>query len=76
LVETGWGQISITSEEVFQESMNLPKKTHLVGGVLNNETDPLFAWQFDADSPCPKGCGRSGEGKSCEAAKGTGKDEL
>jgi len=76
LVKTGWSQISITSEEVFQESMGLPKKTHLVGGVLSNETDPLFAWQFDSNSPCPKGCGRSGDGKSCEGFKSHGKDEL
>lgn len=76
LVKTGWSQISITSEELFQESMVLPKKTHLVGGVLSNETDPLFAWQFDVNSPCPKGCGRSDDGNSCGRLKSHGKDEL
>ena len=56
--------------------MNLPKKTHLVGGVLYNETDPLFAWQFDEKAPCPMGCGRSSNGGVCEMVKKSGKDEL
>ncbi|TVY22150.1 Cytosine deaminase, partial [Lachnellula hyalina] len=32
LVEKGWGQISISADEVFAESMELPGRTRLVGG--------------------------------------------
>lgn len=60
LFEKGWGQISISSEEVFKESSKLPGKTFLVADVLANETDSLFSWQFDESFPCPAGCERSG----------------
>jgi hypothetical protein len=60
LIEKGWGQISITSEEVFNESSMLPGKTFLIGDVLANETDGLFSWQYNESYPCPAGCQRSG----------------
>lgn len=72
----GWGQISIYSEEVFEESERLPTLTRLVTDVLANETDPYFSWQFDPSYPCPNGCGRSNDGKSCEVSKETGNREL
>lgn len=65
LVEKGWGQISISSDEVFEESMKLPGMTRLIPGVLANETDPYFSWQFNEAYPCPKGCGRTQDGKTC-----------
>lgn len=64
LVEKGWGQISIPSEEVFEESSKLPGKTLLIADVLANETDPLLSWQYDERFPCPARCERAG-GKSC-----------
>ncbi|TVY83930.1 tRNA-specific adenosine deaminase [Lachnellula suecica] len=62
LFNKGWGQISISTEEVFEESAELPGRTRLIGNVLANETDPYFSWQFDGDHPCPKGCGRKSDG--------------
>lgn len=48
-----------------------------MGGVLSNETDPWFSWQFDDGAPCPKGCARRGkEGKGfCEPVEGEGEGE-
>ena len=65
-MERGWGQISIYSDEVFEESTNLPGTTRLIPNVLANETDPFFSWQFDPQYPCPTGCHRTGDGKSCQ----------
>jgi len=58
LVEKGWGQIRISSMEVFSQSFDLPYQSRLIGNVLTNETDPYFMWQFDSSYPCPEGCGR------------------
>jgi hypothetical protein len=34
-----------------------------VGGVLANETEGLFTWQFgNPEASCPPGCVREGEG--------------
>ena len=76
VLEKGWGQISISSEEVFEKSSKLPGVTRLLGDVLANETDPYFSWQFDTTYPCPPGCGRTGDGKSCAEVKGKTRDEL
>ena len=51
---------------MFGESDKLPGRTRLVGGVLSNETDPYFSWQFDERFPCPAGCARIGAEKMCE----------
>ncbi|TVY22023.1 hypothetical protein LARI1_G000112 [Lachnellula arida] len=75
LFEKGWGQISITADEVFAASRELPGRTRLIGGVLANETDPYFSWQFDGGYPCPKGCERKDEG-FCGEVVGEGKSEL
>lgn len=58
LIQGGWGQIAISSREVFDRSSDLPQSTVFVGSVLSNETDPYFLWQFDPDYPCPSGCSR------------------
>ncbi|KAL2857364.1 cytidine deaminase-like protein [Aspergillus pseudoustus] len=64
LVEYGFAQITISSEEIFNAAEGLPSSTSLLGGVLTGQTDALFAWQFDDAHPCPRGCARAEEG-SC-----------
>ncbi|KAH8651254.1 nucleoside deaminase [Xylariales sp. PMI_506] len=66
LVQKGWGQIHITSEQIFSQSDDLPHPGRLVGDVLANETDPFFAWQFDPTQPCPRGCQRVSD--TCKVA--------
>ncbi|RDW70055.1 hypothetical protein BP5796_08452 [Coleophoma crateriformis] len=68
LVDQGWSQIDILSKDVFEESLGLGTTTSYLGGILMNETDPYFAWQFDTDSPCPVGCQRVNAGSSCAAS--------
>lgn len=64
LVWMGWGQIDISSKEVFERSKGLRNSTggtevyFLMGDVLTNETDVYFGWQFDEKGECPPGCGR------------------
>ncbi|KAI0010598.1 cytidine deaminase-like protein [Xylariaceae sp. FL0662B] len=58
LIRKGWAQIRISSLEVFQQSLDLPCSSRLLGSILTNETDPYFSWQFDPTYPCPKGCSR------------------
>lgn len=65
MTENGWGQIQITAEEVFGESVDLPSTTKLFKKVLKNETDPYFLWQYDEAYPCPSGCERTASGSSC-----------
>lgn len=66
LIEKGWGQIRISSLDVFQQSFDLPSQSRLIAEVLTNETDPYFLWQYDPGYPCPTGCVRSGG--SCAAS--------
>jgi hypothetical protein len=68
LIENGWGQIRISSLEVFQESFDLPDPSRLIGNLLVNETDPYFLWQYDPLYPCPAGCNRTGDKTSCQAS--------
>lgn len=58
LIEKGWGQIRISSVDIFTQSFDLGKPTRLIGEILTEETDPYFLWQFDPEHACPKGCGR------------------
>ncbi|KAL3448082.1 cytidine deaminase-like protein [Aspergillus insuetus] len=62
LVEYGFAQITISSEEIFAQAEGLPADTALIGGVLAEETDRLFAWQFQ-DGECPVGCSRADDGE-------------
>ncbi|OAL04190.1 guanine deaminase [Phaeosphaeriaceae sp. SRC1lsM3a] len=59
LIQEGWGQIRISSLEVFRESFDLPNQSRLISEILTNETDPYFKWQYNPDYPCPQGCSRS-----------------
>lgn len=58
----GWGQIRISSYEIFKESGDLPSKTKLIANVAVNETDPFFLWQYDPAYPCPADCQRGAQG--------------
>ncbi|KIW95744.1 uncharacterized protein Z519_04329 [Cladophialophora bantiana CBS 173.52] len=74
-----WPQIVIRSREVFSRSVGRlsAHRTRILGGVLANETEELFRWQF-ADGDCPGGCEKEGSGcvKSKNSDAGTRKDEL
>ncbi|KAI0484003.1 guanine deaminase [Xylariaceae sp. FL0804] len=67
LIERGWGQIRLSSLDVFRQSFDLPDPARLLGDVLTNETDPFFAWQYDPAAPCPLGCSRAADDDSCAA---------
>lgn len=58
LIEKGWGQITVSSAEIFERSGGLSTETSLLGDILVNETDAYFAWQFDDVAGCPPGCRR------------------
>ena len=75
MFEKGFRQISIKAEEVFEEAGSLPGKISLIGGILANETDPYFSWQFDGNYPCPPGCERT-DGGLCQTVVDYGKNEL
>ncbi|KAI3543737.1 cytidine and deoxycytidylate deaminase zinc-binding region [Colletotrichum filicis] len=55
----GWGVMTLSSYDVFQQSRQLPGyQTSMIGQILTNETDPLFSWQYNASAPCPNDCFR------------------
>ena len=60
LADGGWPQIRIASADVFAASGGLGPPTRLISGVLVEETDPMFGWQFDRAGACPPGCRRVG----------------
>lgn len=44
----GWGVMTLSSYDVFQQSRQLPGfQTVMLGQILVNETDPLFSWQYN-----------------------------
>jgi len=57
LIELGWPQIEIGSQEVMDRAWRLSGKTEVVEGVLGEEMDKWFGWQF-SDGVCPEGCKR------------------
>jgi tRNA(Arg) A34 adenosine deaminase TadA len=61
LLSWGWPQIGIRSLEVFEKAGGVVRKeaTRIVQGVLREQTDDLFQWQFQPDGPCPSGCARA-----------------
>ena len=65
LIEQGWGQADISSSEIFGRSSGLGTRTKLLGGVLANETDAYFAWQFTPERAYFKGCEREGSAGHC-----------
>jgi len=64
LSKMGWSQIPIPTSEILgsAKGVGLATGTRLVKDVLRNETDPFYAWQFDAEGKCPTGCVRGGKG--------------
>ncbi|KAI1268981.1 cytidine deaminase-like protein [Xylariaceae sp. FL1019] len=62
LIRFGWAQLEVSSREVFDRSTLLSPTTALIPDVLPAEMDPLFAWQFDVDAPCPDSCNRDDTG--------------
>lgn len=65
LIKTGWRQIRISSQEVFERAVGLDRRTAFLGDILTSETDALFQWQFNASAPCPQGCSRDNESGWC-----------
>jgi tRNA(Arg) A34 adenosine deaminase TadA len=61
----GWTQIPLRTSEVFERSQSMGMHTELVEGILSNETDPLFAWQYQPEEPCPSSCSRNARGGRC-----------
>lgn len=57
LIELGWPQIDIGSREVLEKAWRLGGKTEVVEGVLGEEMDRWFGWQFRG-GVCPEGCMR------------------
>lgn len=77
LIKKGWSQIKLPAEEVFSKAGLLGNKTRLIGGVLANETDGYFEWQYDGGAVCPSGCERMGSGGCEPVVNGTwSKSEL
>lgn len=58
LIRRGWGQIRIASADVFRQSYDMGATPRMLAGVLANETDGYFAWQYDPARGCPRGCRR------------------
>ncbi|KAI8241651.1 Satratoxin biosynthesis SC1 cluster protein 4 [Colletotrichum sp. SAR 10_99] len=67
LVDMGWGQITVASKEIFNQSSSLSSETGFLGGVLTNETDGFFSWQFRPNATCPQGCSRAASGRCAPA---------
>lgn len=67
LYARGWG---------YNESTKLPEEIRVLKEVLANETDPLFSWQFNESYPCPGGCERSKDKKTCDRLEPTSHLEL
>ncbi|TKA72971.1 hypothetical protein B0A55_05311 [Friedmanniomyces simplex] len=65
LAKFGWSQIDLTSHDLFKHTAGLKTRTKLLGGVLSDETDGLFAWQFDEHVQCPAGCERGDAQRIC-----------
>lgn len=65
LKSLGWSQVNITSQEVFDRSGEITLSTRLIGGVLEDRTDPLFQWQYDHHKECPSGCERKHAREDC-----------
>lgn len=55
-----WSLISLSADGLFEYAKDLSTKTALHGGVLANETDAYFSWQFTDGLECPPGCHRDG----------------
>ncbi|KAG6000653.1 hypothetical protein E4U21_005256 [Claviceps maximensis] len=56
LEKSGWHMMSLSAEELFGYTTDLGTRTAILKGILSNETDVYFGWQFGANRPCPEGC--------------------
>jgi tRNA(Arg) A34 adenosine deaminase TadA len=46
-----WGVLTLSSYAILQQSRALPgTQTMKLAGILKNETDPLFGWQYQPDA--------------------------
>lgn len=61
LLDKDWEQIYIASYEVFRQSWLLGLNMTFIAHVLTNGLDPYFLWQYQEDSPCPRGCSKARE---------------
>jgi tRNA(Arg) A34 adenosine deaminase TadA len=59
LVQVGWGQITIPSQYIVEQSWILGTGVTVMGSVGTDFTDPLFEWQYQESVGCPAGCGRT-----------------
>ncbi|KAG6012055.1 hypothetical protein E4U54_007756 [Claviceps lovelessii] len=59
LEKRGWRMMSLSAQGLFGYTTELDTKTTILEGVLSNETDVYFGWQFDTAQPCPRGCVRA-----------------
>ncbi|KAK4660718.1 hypothetical protein QC762_0021850 [Podospora pseudocomata] len=66
LIELGWGQLDIGSEEVIGSGVGMRDKDPevVLGGVGSEESKVLFGWQF-AGGDCPSGCERGERSDGC-----------
>ncbi|ORX97200.1 cytidine deaminase-like protein [Basidiobolus meristosporus CBS 931.73] len=57
LTRLGWSQIQVTSLELSNKATaGHFKPLEIIPALLHENTDHLFAWQYDTHSPCPSGC--------------------
>jgi hypothetical protein len=66
-----WHLMTLSAEGLFEYASELPTRTAILGGILANETDPYFAWQYSKGSECPPGCKMVGSECRAETIKGT-----
>jgi hypothetical protein len=71
LLKNGWGQTRLPSHEIVEHGWSFGTGVTVMGNVASEFTDPLFAWQYREDGPCPKGCSRihSERGTTCSEMK-------
>ncbi|EFY86699.1 nucleoside deaminase [Metarhizium acridum CQMa 102] len=56
-----WKMMTLPAKDLFKYTTELPTgRTTIAGGVLENETDPYFKWQYTRGTDCPPGCKRKG----------------
>lgn len=66
LIELGWGQLDIGSEEVIGSGVGMRDKDPevVLGGVGREQSKLLFGWQF-VRGECPGGCERGRVEEGC-----------
>lgn len=70
-----WEIMTLPARDLFKYTTELPAgTTAIAGGVLANETDPYFKWQYTRGTGCPPGCKRTGS-KCASEFGGTAKPE-